>query len=216
MATVYWQGHMFWVAAQVRNALGNALLDTNFPLDKCLLHEEFGTSVKNQYQWLLDYLLGRDVTRQDGGPRIYTVLDWALSNEDSWRHPELRIHQISRNAATLLSSPWRKLWEAMSGACPQKHQNYPFQRLLEFINSPMALDPMFAGHFQCIFEAVIRCSHDWIQQTQLDQILNFAIKNIKLQAYHQLVCHMGIDFRDVFSSDERYIIFIQKILFNAA
>jgi hypothetical protein len=207
---------MFRVAAQGRNALADALSDGRFPVENFLLHEDLGPSVKNQYQWVLDYLLGPDLTRRDRGKRLNTVVDWALTKNNVPSRRDLRLYQINRNAATLLASPWRKLWEAMSRARLREHDDYPFRLLLTFIDGPLARDAMFAGHFQCVFETFIRCSRDWITDEELDRILRFAIANINIQAYNQLICHMGVDLRDAFAGDARYIVFVQRILYNAA
>jgi hypothetical protein len=188
-----------------------------FPVVEFLLHPELGTCNKDV---LLDYVLGRDPERPDGQRRLRTVFEWALTYLHNARIPRgLRRGQVNRNAATLLSSGWAKLWDAMNKLRKDRTDKYPFDLVVCFVRGALALDRMFAGHFERIFVAWLGHSagaYDWMGNSEKWGIINFAVAHVDVQAYVELVCHLFAEFRDIFGSDSHFVGFVKYLLQQAA
>jgi hypothetical protein len=209
----------FQRAGASRNPLADKCHQRDFPVHEFLLDENLGVCVRNQLTGILEYLLGEDRRRRDHGIRLWTVFDWALTRALDWLSPpNLKLGQINRNATTLLSSPWRKLWDAIVKK-RREGDGYPFALLLNFVRGPLREDRMFAGHFESIFETFIRCSigaMDWLSDGDRLDILRFATTHVTVPAYQQLICHLGSDFKDFFKDTNGYAHWIRNLVQQAA
>jgi hypothetical protein len=66
--------------------------------------------------------------------------------------------------------------------------------LLDFVDTPLARDPGFASNFQRIIETLIRSDLTPVNEDVFAfKLLNFAIANIDVLAYHNLVTHCLTD-----------------------
>jgi hypothetical protein len=127
---------------------------------------------------------------RDNGPRLHTLVEWALS--DLWNTDTniatFKLYQINKNAATFLSSTGRRV-----GALVSKSQ-YAHAFVRNFIHTSVSLNPMFAGHFQRIVEAFLRSDIAQLDNPVfMDPFIVFAIENINVLAYQQLMCHIVVD-----------------------
>jgi hypothetical protein len=79
-----------------------------------------------------------------------------------------------------------------------------FDRVLNFVKSPSALDRVFAGHFQRILESFLAHDFDWIPDLSefLRSILSFAIAHVDVLAYQQFLWHLPSDFETALSAME--------------
>jgi hypothetical protein len=120
-----------------------------------LLSEDLPISVRNQSADLFKHLLAAVPERTDGGNRLHTLYQWALTTKnDHMAWPNLR--QLNHKAGTMLAAPWPGLWDAMKSA--PRVRGDSFHIALSFVRTELELNPRFAGHFQNIFEMFLRCS----------------------------------------------------------
>jgi hypothetical protein len=101
------------------NKLTDRLRDNpNTPLLECLMDVDLGPAVKNEAAGLIEYLK----RKPDGSSEtnLARMARYALTYESKNEAPQellttLRMDQPSRNAATVLSAPNRKLMSLMNG-----------------------------------------------------------------------------------------------------
>jgi hypothetical protein len=106
---------------------------------------------------------------------------------------------MNRKAATVLVNPSPGLWrmiDATRSAVRSVHS-----RLLAFIDSPVNVDPGFAGHFQRIIEAFFRDGTDslgeWLDEEALHKLVRFCIRHVDVLAYQQLLSDLLAKFPGV-------------------
>jgi hypothetical protein len=164
-----------------------------------LKHPDLAITVRNEARALIDYWRDTDSNRGDGGPRLYTLIEWALTKK--WNTGEasltgaFKLYQLNRNASTVLASPSTKLRNLFR----EERCSKGYQMLLDFIGSDLALDTLFAGHFQRILESFFRAFRDWqaLLTDNAPKLIGFILTNCHILPYQQLVCHLVVDFSNV-------------------
>jgi hypothetical protein len=113
--------------------------------------------------------------------------------------PELRdryaLLQPCRNASALFCPPFRRFWIFLNEERLAK-QDYVFSQVLSFTSGELALDRVFAGHFQRIVGAFLQIDVEWIPDVPrfLRSTLEFAIAHVDILAYQQLLWQFPMDF----------------------
>jgi hypothetical protein len=136
-----------------------------------------------------------------------TLVDWALS--DAWQRDfpssRFRLGQPSRNAATVLSSPNRKLWAELSKREPNVGEAV-FDRVFNFVageepemvkEAEKKYGISYAGHFQRIVESFFRQDEDWIPESRQSEFYFHLFRNlldyVDTLAYQQLLFIFVLD-----------------------
>jgi hypothetical protein len=194
---------MHYVRMDFDNAL-TKLINSEKPLPfvSFLMHPDLATSASREAPALIAYLRRKDSARDDGGPYLHTLADWALTDKWFVEADKCRwlLHQPCRNAAALLSPPFRRLWILLNEE-RRENREYVFRQLLEFPGTLFAKDRVFAGHYERILEAFIRQSTDWIPDLDafLKNVIEFAVSHVDILAYQQFLSHLPLDFGGVLS-----------------
>jgi hypothetical protein len=135
----------------------------DLPLHEFLMHGDLGPAVKNEADSIMTYLRHVPTTSTNRETNFAELARYALTNEWASDIPaallsRYRLAQPSRNAATVLSAPSRKLMRLLNEA-----EGVPVrQRVFDFIYptaSGFNKDPVLAGHFQRIVASICRHIH---------------------------------------------------------
>jgi serine/threonine protein kinase len=165
--------------------------------------------------WLNEFDANRG--QDQNAKRLHTLVEWALTVKwNTWEiDDEYKLRQINRNAATFCSAPTRNVC-ALTTA-----DSYVIATVKGFIRGPLARDPVFAGNFQRIIEAFWRYKAAALEEKAfVFELADFAIRNIDVLAYHDLVSRFSVDFPDMAAKctahwgDPSFVFHILKVAAN--
>ena len=162
-----------------------------------LKHPLMPAVVTAQARKFLDYLQRPD---KSGRPHMYDLIDMALSKKYEKNCKQYRKWQLHHNAANIFASHGQ---EISALVCGDKDQ-YLFKKLKAFHTSQVSKDPVFAGHFQRIFESVATKDETWVDSDYLKQLIPFLCENIEITAYQGLLVHLAVEFSHILENIPEY------------
>lgn len=172
----------------------------NIDMVTVLCHKELSAAVRNEATVLLNYLSSPDPENKPH-TRMHTLVEWALTKTHNTKEidDKYKIYQINRNAASILSSPSKKIMNLLL----EDTSRYVFRVVRNFINTEEADDCIFAGHFQRIFECLTRSNHEWLVDSFIDDgfaIIEFIEKiaaKADIMAYQNILSNVALDLHNV-------------------
>jgi hypothetical protein len=190
--------------------------ETPLSLDDFLLDLDLPDAVRNESSAIIAYLQRPDPNRGPNpqvvpsvpvpaGPYLHTLVDYALS--DIWQDEAARrkwpLFQTNRNAATVLSQPFRRLWTHIES----ESDPYVLEKLIAFPRpeNKDAHNSVFAGHFQRIIENFLTLGWELAENdTFFRDLVDFCIRNVDILPYQQILCHYPIHFPHLLERVEAY------------
>lgn len=184
-----------------------------FSVSELLQDRELGPTVRNGPPCLLTFLSEEDPHLKR--KRLHILIDWALTrkyNESVTKYNNL---QVNRNASTTLVGMSSQLY-----AERQKSDNpdmYIYEALRRFTESEEKEDPVFAGHWQRIFDVELDRSCTFMDEIGWKpvDIIDFCIEHCDIQAYTSFLSGLPFDHPQLlphagFSSTASYFAYILK------
>lgn len=172
----------------------------NIPVEEVFSDELLSVTIRNEADDFLDYIFPKDELSKDNPklPKLDLIIKYALENkeyhfdEDDSKNPFTFI--ISRNTASFLSSPGKKLNEFGS----KDGKKRIFRALRKFITTEKAHDSMSAGNFTRIFLAWYGRNPEEFEDNEenkdfykdnfsIDALISFCVSNIKELSYAELL-----------------------------
>lgn len=169
----------------------------NMSVIDLLKHPLMPAVVAAQAQKFLDYLERPD---ENGRPHMYDLIDMALSKKYAKECKQYRQWQLHHNASNIFASHGQ---EISALVCKDKDQ-YLFKKLKAFHKSDVSKDPVFAGHFQRIFESAAIKDETWVDSDYLKKLIPFLCENIDITAYQCLLVRLGVEFSHILESIPEY------------
>jgi hypothetical protein len=176
--------------APFHNDLTQALSSPHsISLLKFLFHTDLATTVRNEAEEMIAYLR-EDDPENHGQSRLATLFEYALTPRGS--SPRYRLSQPGHNATLILQHPSVEIFRLVMETQTRPETGSLLHRFTDFITEPSDFrkTSVLAGHFQQIFERCLVASRrdwHWLSQSTLERIVDFAIANIDIMAYQELL-----------------------------
>lgn len=187
-----------------RRQYGNELtaqIEKGIEIDELLSHSLLSVTVRNEAPVFINYLFPPEEMKKPEPklPVLEKLIQMSLV-PDERQLEKFKLYQLNRNAANIFSSPSSKLHELLR---EDKSKRY-FKSLRKFIFDKNNRNPMFAGHFQRMFEMTLRNSGDILLDKQAyddnfnETFLPTLIKNSDLLPYRELLSAIMSEFTEYF------------------
>ena len=188
------------------NKLTDDINQGNMSLEDVLSSNELSMTIRNEPEPFLDYFFPPEEMAKTKPelPKLDELIKLALEPDDS-KKQKYKLYQLNRNASNVLSHPS----DRMQGKLREDKSKRFFKALRKFIfNEKINQDPMFAGHFQRIFETVLRKSANdlldkdnsikYDDQFTEEAFIKFIIENSQLLSYRELLSAIISEFSEHF------------------
>lgn len=176
------------------NKLTNSINNNEINLEQVIFHQELSISLRNESQVLLDFLFS---------PENYeNLINYALFDKraETKEFELFSIRQINNNASHILSYPSKRIKERISKIENGNNKPLLLLKLEEFIkNKKYSTDPYYAGHFERIYENILRepgSAFTIFFDDFFKQLLPFIIENITILPYRELYKSFLEDFTE--------------------
>lgn len=173
------------------NDLVRKIKNNEIELEHAIMHQDLSTSLRNESRYLLDFLFSKK--------NLEELIKYALFDKKSQIEEYSSVRQINNNASNILSYPSNKIKQKIVKIEGDNSKPLLLEKLEEFIkNKDFYTDPYYAGHFERIYENILR--HDDSFETFFDNfaenLFPFLANNITILPYKELFQVLLEDFTD--------------------
>lgn len=205
-----------WKTKKYVNKLTSSIINNKTNLEQAIFHQELSVSLRNESQVLFDFLFS---------PENYeNLINYALFDKhaETKEFKDFAIRQINNNASHILSYPSKKMKERISKIENGNNKPLLLLKLEEFINNEKySTDPYYAGHFERIYENILRepgSAFTIFFDDFFKQLFPFIMKNITILPYRELCKNILEDFTEEMGEENtNYILktILQHSVYNS-
>lgn len=177
------------------NQLTKDIISNKLNLEQVILHNDLSVSLRNESKELLDFLFQPD--------NYDDLINYALFDKspETEEYKYLTKKQINNNAANILSYPSRKIKQIILKSVNGKKKPLLLQKMEIFLKKKnYCLDPFYAGHFERIYESILREQESgfdtFFNENFVSKLIPHVIENILIFPYRELFQALLEDFID--------------------